>query len=64
MKNFQYKKFGEAVGIRLNHVNLEDENGIVFTNRDTEFLTHIDSSRAKNISLKEQWKKTLETYSG
>ena len=57
MKNFQYKKFGEAIGIHLNHVNLEEENGIVFTNRDTEFLTHIDSSRAKNISLKEQWKK-------
>jgi DNA helicase-2/ATP-dependent DNA helicase PcrA len=54
MQRHYYKLFGEKVGIPLNGINLEDENGIVFSS-DKEFLSHIDISRAKQISLKEQW---------
>ena len=34
MKNFQYKKFGQEIGVSLNNINLEDENGIIFPDRD------------------------------
>jgi len=54
MKRYDYKLLGEKIGISLNGINLEDENGIVFSS-DKEFLSHIDISRAKKISLKEQW---------
>ena len=34
MKNFQYKKFGQEIGVSLNNINLEDENGIIFPDRE------------------------------
>ena len=49
-----YKDFGKIVGMPLDSINLRDENGIVFSS-DKEFLSHVDISRAKKISLKEQW---------
>ena len=60
MKNFQYKKFGQKIGVSLNNINLEDENGIIFPDREAEFLTHINTSRAKNIDLKRQWQKNAK----
>ena len=60
MKNFQYKKFGQEIGVSLNNINLEDENGIIFPDKEAEFLTHINTSRAKNIDLKRQWQKNAK----
>ena len=60
MKNFQYKKFGQEIGVSLNNINLEDENGIIFPDREAEFLTHINTARSKNIDLKKQWKRNAK----
>ena len=62
MKRYDYKLLGEKIGISLNGINLEDENGIVFSS-DKEFLSHIDISRAKKISLKEQWSRNAKDMS-
>lgn len=60
MKNYHYKKFGQEIGINLNNVNLEDENGIIFPNKDEEFLMHINTAKAKGIDLKTQWNRNAK----